>query len=783
MKISTVFVMLAVAVCSCVAALGTTTFTVINTDDSGIGSLREAITDANATPGADTIIFDIPGAGQKTITVLSDLPAIMETVTIDGGNSGVASNRVELAGAGVVATGLQLNSSVASNSVIRNLVINGFTSRQILFLFSVTGCTIQGNFIGLNAAGTAIVDTSRQGIDMEVGCSGNLIGGATAAERNVISSATDIGIVLNASDSIVQGNFIGLNAAGSARAGNPNFGVFVGNGSATIGGTNPGEGNVIVALNGIEFGGNPALGHSTGLAQGNFIGTDATGMTSLSAGSGTGINVSHATGVVISGGNVISGNSAGVIMSSSGISGASSDSTTVQGNFIGTAADGVTALGNAGNGVDIFLSNNNTIGGTNSGDGNVIAFNGVVGVRNNLATGNRIEGNSIFSNGDLGIDQDTSGVSLNDFGDFDGAQNFPRITAVTTTATDVNITGTLSSRPNTAYRLEFFGNTEADPSGFGEGQVLLGTTDVTSDGAGGAAFDVTFPTVPLTDPVLTFVATAIDADGDSSEFSHAFGIKLQNISTRLGVLTGENVLIGGFIITGDSPKQVVVRAIGPALGSAGLEGALEDPVLELHEASGMVVTNDNWKDSQQAEIEATGLQPNDDLESAIVATLDPGPHTAIVTGKDGGTGIGLVEVYDIDAVLGPILANISTRGFVDMGDNVMIGGFIVGPTDTGLADVLIRAIGPSLSDFGIANPLLDPVLELHDSNGALLTTNDNWKDTQQTEIEATELQPTNDSESAILETLAPGAYTAIVRGVDDTTGVGLVEVYNLPNTL
>jgi len=779
MKISTVSLMLAGAVCSCVSAAGAT-FTVINTSDSGAGSFREAITNANTTGGADMIIFDIPGAGQKTITVLSDLPTITETVTVDGGNSGVASNRVELAGAGVVATGLHLENSGASNSTIRNLVLNGFTSRQILFLFSVTGCTIQGNIIGLNPAGTAIVDTSGQGIEMDVGCSGNLIGGTTAAERNVISSSTNIAIVLNGSDSIVQGNFIGLNAAGSARAGNANFGVFVGNGSATIGGTNPGEGNVIVAGNGIEIGGNPALNHSSGLVQGNFIGTDAAGMISLNAGIGIGINVSHASGAVISGGNVISGNNTGVLITSSGISGASSDSITVQGNFIGTAADGVTALGNSGDGVSMGSSPNNAVGGINSGEGNVIAFNGGVGVRSNFATGSRIEGNSIFSNGSLGIDQNAIGVSLNDFGDLDGIQNFPKITAVTTTATNANIVGTFSSRPNTAYRLEFFGNTEADPSGFGEGQVFLGATDVTSDGAGGAAFDVTFP---LTDPVLTFVATAIDADGDSSEFSHAFGIKLQNISTRLGVLTGENVLIGGFIITGDSPKQVVVRAIGPALGSAGLEGALEDPVLELHEASGMVVTNDNWKDTQQPEIEATGLQPNNDLESAIVATLDPGPHTAIVTGKGGGTGIGLVEVYDIDAVLGPILANISTRGFVDMGDNVMIGGFIVGPTATGLADVLIRAIGPSLGDFGIANPLLDPLLELHDSNGAILTTNDNWKDTQQTEIEATELQPTDDSESAILQTLSPGAYTAIVRGVDDTTGVGLVEVYNLPNTL
>ena len=756
------------------------TFTVINTDDSGAGSLRQAITDANANLGSDTIDFAIPGAGQKTIALLSELPAIGETVIMDGGNNGDATNRVEVTGGGTLSTGFNLNASTASGSTIRNFVLNGFTSRQILFLFTVTGCTIQGNIIGLNAAGTAIVDTSRQGIDMEVGCSGNLIGGTTAAERNVISSATDIAIVLNSSDSIVQGNFIGLNAAGTAKAGNPNFGVFVGNGGATIGGTNPGEGNVIVSGSvGIEFGGNPALAQSSGLAQGNFIGTDATGMISLNAGTGTGINVSHATGVVISGGNVISGNNLGVSISSSGISGGSSNSITVQGNFIGTGSDGVSALGNSGNGVDMFLSNNNIVGGINSGEGNIIAFNGGAGVRNNLSTGNRIEGNSIFSNVGLGIDQETSGVSLNDFGDLDGAQNFPKITAVTTTASDVDITGTLSSRPNTSYRLEFFGNVETDPSGFGEGKVLIGTTDVTTDGVGGAAFNVTFP---LADPVATFVATAIDADGDTSEFSHAFGIKLQNISTRLAVLTGENVLIGGFIITGDSPKQVIVRAIGPSLGNAGLEGALEDPILELHEAGGTVVTNDNWKDSQQAEIEATGLPPNDDLESAIVATLDPGAHTAIVTGKDSGTGIGLVEVYDLDTVLGPILANISTRGFVDSGDNVMIGGFIVGPTGTGLADVLIRALGPSLGQFGIANPLLDPTLDLFDGNGTLLTSNNNWQETQQAEIEATGLQPTEDNESAILRALAPGPYTAIVRGAGDTTGVGLVEAYFIANT-
>ena len=195
-----------------------------------------------------------------------------------------------------------------------------------------------------------------------------------------------------------------------------------------------------------------------------------------------------------------------------------------------------------------------------------------------------------------------------------------------------------------------------------------------------------------------------------------------------------------------------------------------------------VVTNDNWKESQQAEIEATGLQPTDDLESAIVATLPPGAYTAVVSGKNGGTGIGLVEVYDLDEFIGPILANISTRGFIDQGDNVMIGGFIAGPTDSGTTDVIIRAIGPSLAG-DIADPLLDPVLELRNVNGDTLATNDNWKDTQEAEIDATGLAPTDDAESAMLQTLPSGAYTAIVRGAGDTTGVGLVEVYNLANTL
>lgn len=253
-----------------------------------------------------------------------------------------------------------------------------------------------------------------------------------------------------------------------------------------------------------------------------------------------------------------------------------------------------------------------------------------------------------------------------------------------------------------------------------------------------------------------------------------------NISTRMRVQTGENVLIGGFIVTGDDPKEVVLRAIGPSLGAFGITDALADTVLELHGANGSLITmNDNWRDTQENELEASGFQPRDDLESAIIATLDPGNYTALVSGKDGTTGVGLVEGYDLNQAADAKFANISTRGLIQTGNDVMIGGFILGG-ESGDAHVLVRGLGPSLIAFGVAGALADPTLELHDGNGALVRSNDNWKETQQSEIEATGLQPSNDVESALFETLAPGAYTAIVAGKNDATGVGLVEVYSLP---
>ena len=293
------------------------------------------------------------------------------------------------------------------------------------------------------------------------------------------------------------------------------------------------------------------------------------------------------------------------------------------------------------------------------------------------------------------------------------------------------------------------------------GAVTLDTNHVTSPG-------FTSPT-PTPTPTVTPSGTPTPTPSPA---------QLLNISTRVDVQTGEKASIGGFIITGNAPKKVVVRGIGPSL--QGLNPILPNPVLELHGSDGsLITTNNNWKDTQQTAIEDSGFSPADNLESTIIATLMPANYTAILSDLNGNTGIGLVEMYDLDAASDSKLANISTRGFVQTGNEVMIGGFIFG-NGTASEKVIIRALGPSLT--GISAVLADPSLSLYDSNGALLIFNDNWKDdaVQAAMILATGLAPQNDLESAIVTTLPPGGYTAIVSGKDGSTGVALVEAYHLP---
>ena len=927
-------------------------YNVINTSDSGPGSLRQAILDANAHPNVnantpDTISFAIPGSGLQTIIPLTTFPIISDPVAIDGftqpGSSpnslAVGDNSVhliELNGNGANFACLTIS---AGNSTVRGLVINRFNGNgpaNAINLLTNGGNKIEGCFIGISADGATAQSNSRLGIDVE-SSSNNTIGGTTPAARNVISSnSSAYNIFINgagSSGNTIQGNYIGTNAAGTAAMAGSIIGVEIvgnlaGTGSNIIGGTTGAARNVISGNSsvGINLSENTITGN---VIQGNYIGTNAAGTAAI--GNGTGINLVRANnntfgGTVAGAGNVISGNSAGIaladsssnliqgnlvgtnaagtakvgnnvgiilgggsnntiggttpgarnIISGSGPGGNSHgirfalDSTTdsgnlVQGNYIGTDINGTAALGNDGAGIQIFAfvqptgvntvggtsaaarniissnagngivsstdnfliqgnyigtdvngtadlgngnngieltANNTTIGGLAPGAGNVIAFNGKNtnasnrdGVHinpGNPGTSNSIRGNSIFSNKRLGIDlvggtENAFGATANDSCDTDtgtnNLQNYPVLTSVTNTSGSVNITGTLNSTANTAFRLEFFRNDAIDPSGFGEGQVFLGSVDVLTDANCNATFNVNFPTVPIAQRVA---ATATDPTGNTSEFSAAIG-QLLNISTRLRVQTGDNVLIGGFIITGSDPKKVIIRGIGPSL-SGTVQGFLADPTLELHQGGTTLATNDNWKtrsdgSSQQVEIEATTIPPTNDLESAIVATLpaNGAGYTAIVRGKDNTTGIGVVEAYDLDQAANSRLANISTRGFVETGNNVLIGGFIAG---NGVTKVIVRAIGPTLTNAGVTNPLQDPTLELHDGNGTTIRSNNNWKvredsSSQQAEIEATTIPPTNDLESALVQTLGPGNYTAVVRGVNNTTGTAVVEVYNL----
>lgn len=254
-----------------------------------------------------------------------------------------------------------------------------------------------------------------------------------------------------------------------------------------------------------------------------------------------------------------------------------------------------------------------------------------------------------------------------------------------------------------------------------------------------------------------------------------------NLSTRVRAETGDRVMIGGFIITGNVPKSVVLRGLGPSLAAFGITDLLLDPVIELRGSGGnLIFANDNWKDTQQAQIIATGLQPTDDRESAIVTTLSPGDYTLILTGKNQSTGVGTVEVYDNNTAVDSRLANISTRGFVQTQDKVMIGGFTLGVTNNPTR-IAVRGRGPSLTQSGLSNVLADPTLELRNENGALLIANDDWQSDSASaaQLTANGLALPDAKESGIFTSLPGGQFTAILAGKNGGIGVGLVEVYNL----
>jgi uncharacterized delta-60 repeat protein len=285
---------------------------------------------------------------------------------------------------------------------------------------------------------------------------------------------------------------------------------------------------------------------------------------------------------------------------------------------------------------------------------------------------------------------------------------------------------------------------------------------------------------PIATPSPTPAATPTPVPTATPSATPIPSAKAINLSTRMQVQTGDNVGIGGFIITGATPKRVLIRAIGPSLADFGVPDVLADPMLELHGPGGFAtLVNDNWRELQEAEIEVTGIPPTNDFESAIAVTLAPGAYTAIVQGNGNTSGVALVEVYDLNQTVASKLANLSTRAFISTGDNIVIAGFMLGGSSTD-DRIVVRGIGPSLTTSGVSNALADPTLELRDSNGGLLSANNDWQDNpvQMAEIAAASLAPTNSLESAIAATLPPGHYTALLAGQTNSTGVGVVEVYD-----
>ena len=725
----------------CASAALAVDFPVINTNDQGPGSLNQAITDANANAGTDRIVFNIPGPGVHLIDVSNNaLPEVKDPVIIDGYTQpGARPNQLAVGDDAIILiqidnvnrgnappTGLVIS---AGTSIVRGLSITGFNTSGIDLTVPGQANIIEGNFIGLKPDGQTL---GRNVVGVNAQTPGNLIGGTTPAARNVIAGDTtglSRGIWVQREPNTISGNYIGSDASGTLALSHTTGIRAEGSlkSGVVIGGTDPGAGNLI-------------LGNSMGIQLGavySFLG------------------------------NIVYSPASGVQLTR---------------NLIGVASDGKTPLGNNPLGIYILASSDTSVGGLDPNAGNVIAFrlNGVQinGFGTGTAINNRILSNSIAGAG-IRIELGGGSPHPNDAMDPDEGenhlQNFPIVTSTSVVGTNLSIQGTLNSTPNTQFTIQLF----ADGSDFLQpSQTFLGTTTATTDNNGNASFSAT---VPAPSGNVTIDATATNPAGNTSEFflrpSH-----FRNLSTRARIQTGEAVLIGGLITEGSSNTgaEIIVRAIGPSLASAGISDRLEDPTLEIYANGQLIASNDNWRDDPNVatELGKYGLAPASDLESAAVIHPGAAQYTAIVRGKNNSSGIGLVEFYDVSGTnLRP--GNVSTRGLVQTGDNVMIGGFILadgyGPTP-----VVVRALGPSLAGFGIANPLPDPTLELHDGNGATLAVNDNWQETQEVQIKATGLAPTNPAESAIYALLQPGTCTAVVRGKGTSTGLALVEVYQLP---
>ena len=745
-------------------------------------SLRGAIEEANLA-SESVITFAIPAAdpnctsGVCTIDLTQILPDLSTSVSING--PGAGSLIVRRNGGGtyrvfhITATGFVTVSGLTISNGVGGIINDNAAT------LTVTDCVLSGNSTTAGLGG-GIYNNSTGPVNV-TGCtiSGNSAGRGGGIFNNGPATVSVTDSTISDNDSNGSGNIGGggiyNNSTGTLNITNST----ISQNAATVAGANSGSGggvynesgNVNVIGSTIE---NNAILCPQCTANGGGI-FNASGIVSV-----TNSAIRHNDLTFVSGQNVSLTASGGGIFNGSGT--VSVTNTTLSNNTAFALSTGSARGGGIYTETGTVNVSNSTVASNKASGfptptmigGGIFNAAGTVNVKSALIALNTV----VSQDGDPGSNPDASGAfasqGFNLIGQRDGTTGFNQPT---------DQTGTLASPLDP--KLDPFGMRDNGGPTLtiallpGSPAIDKGTSHCLTCGPTGVLptdqRDTGFART-YDDPAVLNATGGDGTDIGAFEVQTSLVTRLANISTRLPVQTGDSVLIGGFIVTGTQPKKVIVRAIGPSLSVA---GKLADPTLELRDSSGgLIRSNDNWRTDQEAEIIATTIPPSSDLESAIVETLpaNNASYTAIVRGINNGTGVGLVEAYDLDGGVDSELANISTRGLVQTEDNVLIAGTIVlgNPSQR----MLIRAIGPSL---GLSGKLADPTLELRDGNGALLGTNDNWRTNQEAEIIATTIPPTNDLESALVVTRPAGgaAYTAIVRGVGGTTGIAVVEIYAL----
>ena len=799
------------------------TFTVTNTNDSGPGSLRQAVLDANAAAGSDTIVFD-PAVfnSPQTITLAAQLVsnAVPETDTLT--IVGPGRDLLTISGNGVTRilqhqgsrtmsiSGMTLTKGLGSGN--GGALNNSGTMTVTSVHFKENTATSEGGGIANGSGATLHVSDCVFTSNASTGTNINGNGGGGLWSRSGIVTVTSCTFQANSSKG--GGGTLRLEEGGVYTLTD----VLITNSTSGAAGNGDGGGAIWssgqLTMRGCVIGTSTAGENTDGggiLNEGQLTVIDSyvSGNTATRNGGGIYHGATAAGDLLSITNSTINGNVANANLNNTGYGGgiyvAGADNTTITRSTINnnrvriiatpvesTRADGGGIWSSGGLKID-----NCTISG-NTADLNFGGVRVTHNFQDSTITNSTIVNNTAVTGGGAGRDNCNLSCRSFSIGNTIIANN----TATTEPDIRNRLVTTTHSTPITSLGYNLFETTESaymtteptdiigvDPNlGALQGNGGLSFTHAPQPGSpvidkgkrlSDATTDQRGVPRPNDDPAIANASGGDGSDIGAFEIGAPNGVAektLGNIATRLPVLTGENVLIGGIIVVGDVPKRVIIRALGPSLGAQGVAGALEDPTLELFQGDTLLAANDNWKSDQEAEIRDTGVQPSDDREAAIVRTLDPGSYTAVVRGKDDTTGVALVEGYDLDQRPNSKLANISTRGFVGSGENVLIGGFIVGPT----TKVVVRAIGPSLGTAGIQGALQDPTLQLVNSNGEVVRANDDWKGTQRAEIEAIGLQPNNDLESALISTLTAGNYTAVVRGAGGNTGVGLVEVYNLP---